>query len=111
MPGSAEARVTARSRSNKAQPVEDKPITFTIVIDAQEIVVSYRPHWMQHVGHFEFTSPHKPRRPIPISETGYLSHFANMKDIETATSPQDVASDAALALLRSENRQQLRVFC
>jgi hypothetical protein len=73
-----------------------------IVVDAQEIVVSYRPHWMQDVGHFEFRSPHKPRRPIPISETGYLSHFADMKDIEAAPSPQDFARDAALAELRSE---------
>jgi hypothetical protein len=49
--------MTALSRRKKALPVEDESITFTIVIDAQEIVVSYRPHWMQDVGHFEFRSP------------------------------------------------------
>jgi hypothetical protein len=94
--------MTARSRRTTAPPAKDKLITFTIVIDAQEIVVSYRPHWMQDVGHFEFRSPYKPRRPIPISETGYLSHFADMKDIESATSPQDFARDAALTMLSSE---------
>jgi hypothetical protein len=108
--------MTARSRRSKAPPVEDKPITFTIVIDAQEIAVSYRPHRMQDVGHFEFRSPHNPRRPIPISETGYLSHFAAMKDIEAAKSPQDFARDAALTMLSSErntdaeDRGQLSLF-
>jgi hypothetical protein len=71
---------------------------------------------MQDVGHFEFRSPHQPRRPIPISETGYLSYFADMKDIEAATSPQDFARDAALAMLRlecnsdAEERGQLSLF-
>jgi hypothetical protein len=108
--------MTARSRRTTAPPVEDKPISFTIVIDAQEMLVEYQPHWMQDVGHFEFKSPHEPRRPIPISETGYLSHFADMKDIEAAPSPQDFARDAALDLLRSErnmdeeDRGQLSLF-
>jgi hypothetical protein len=60
--------MTTRSRRTTAPPAEDKPITFAIVIDAQEIVFSYRAHWMQDVGHFEFRRPHEPPRWIPASE-------------------------------------------
>ncbi len=93
--------MSAPSRHRKALPVSDGRQTFTILIEAQEIVVDYRPHWMADMGHFEFRSPHEPRRPIPISETGYRSHFAAMEDVEAATSPQDFAREVALALLRS----------
>jgi hypothetical protein len=77
-------------------------VTFTITIDTQEIAVSYEPHWTTDIGHFEFRSPHEPRRPIPISETGYLSHFVAMADVEAAASPQDFAREVALDILRSE---------
>jgi hypothetical protein len=86
----------------KAPPVADGRMTFTITIDAQEMIVDYEPHWMTDVGHFEFRSPREPRRPIPISETGYCSHFAGMADVEAAASPQDFAREVALGLLRSE---------
>jgi hypothetical protein len=89
-------------RRRKAPPVADGRMIFTLTIDAQEIAVSYEPHWMTDVGHFEFRSPHEPRRPIPISETGYLSHFVAMADVEAAVSPQDFAREVALDLVRSE---------
>ena len=90
-------------------------LTFTITVEAQPMIVSYEPHWMRDVGHFEFQSPHEPRRPIPISETGYKSHFAAMEVIEAAASPQDFAREVATALLRSrcqqrEDPQQLALF-
>jgi hypothetical protein len=44
---------------------------------------------MADTGHFEFRSPHEPPRRIPISETGYRSHFAPMDDVEASTSPQE----------------------
>jgi hypothetical protein len=94
--------MSASARRRKAPPVADGRVTFTITIDAQEIAVSYKPHWMADMGHFEFRSPHEPRRPIPISETGYLSHFATMASVEAAVSPQDFAREVALDLLRSE---------
>jgi hypothetical protein len=86
----------------KAPPAKRKRMAFTITVEAQEMAVSYEPHWTRDVGHFEFRSPHEPRRPIPISETGYLSHFAAMADIVAAASPQDFAREIALGLLRSE---------
>lgn len=93
--------MSAPARRRKAPPVSDGRQSFRIVIDTQEIVVDYRPHWMTDIGHFEFRSPHKPPRPIPVSETGYRSYFAAMEDVEASASPQDFAREVALALLQS----------
>ena len=75
-------------------------ITFRLTIDAQEMRVDYQPYWSAGeapYGHFEFRSLHRPPRRIPVSETGYLSHFAPMADIEAAASPQDYARQLASA--------------
>ena len=91
-------------------------VTFTLTVEAQEMIVQYQPNWMTDVGHFEFRSPHDPARRIPISETGYKSHFAPMGEVEAATSPQDYAREIVLASLRSrdhksvESGDQLRLF-
>jgi len=69
-------------------------------------------------GQFEFRSPHRPARRIVISETGYLSHFAPMAEIEAADSPQDYAQEIVLAHLNrsgavrdaAERRGQLSLF-
>jgi hypothetical protein len=81
-------------------------ITFTLVVEAQEMIVEYQPNWMTDVGHFEFRSPHEPPRRIPISETGYRSHFASVEQVEAASGPQDYAREIVLAQLRS--RQQAK---
>lgn len=81
-------------------------ITFTLVIESQEMIVQYEPDWMPDMGHFEFRSPHKPPRRIPVSETGYRSHFASMEDVEASSSPQDYARDFVLSQL--EPRQQTK---
>jgi hypothetical protein len=71
---------------------------------------------MADTGHFEFRSPHEPPRRIPISETGYRSHFAPMEDVEASTSPQEYAHELVLAHLssrrpaRNEERDQLSLF-
>jgi hypothetical protein len=50
------------------------------------------------------------------TESDYLSHFADMEEVEAAASPQDFARAAALGLLRShwntdaEDRGQLSLF-
>ena len=91
-------------------------ITFTLVVEAQEMIVTYMPDWMVDYGEFEFRSPHKPARRIPVSETGYRSHFAPMSDVEASATPQDYARDFVLATLRShhharrEEREQLPLF-
>jgi hypothetical protein len=89
------------ARRKKARPVKTGRKTFTITIEAQPMVVSYQP-LRSGYGHFVFQSPHKPRRRIPVSETGYHSHFASMADVKEARSPRDFAREFALALLRSK---------
>ncbi len=64
-------------------------------------IVNYKPDWMVDMGQFEFRSPHKPRRRIPVSETGYRSHFARIEDVEAYDSPRDYARDFVLDQLRS----------
>lgn len=91
-------------------------ITFTLVIEAKEMTVSYQPNWMADTGHFEFRSPHEPARRIPVSTTGYRSYFAPMDEVEAADSPEAYARDVVLETLRSDRntpraeRNQLRLF-
>ncbi len=75
-------------------------IIFTLTIDGQEILVRYRPRYFiaADYAHFEFTSPHKPRRRIPVRETGYRSHFSPMHEVEAAPSVEAYARALALAL-------------
>ena len=87
--------------------------TFTLVVEGQEMIVQYQANWMTDVGHFEFRSPHEPPRRIPVSETGYRSHFASMGEVEASPSPQDYAREVALGFLRSpakQDRDQLALF-
>lgn len=79
-----------------------KQRTFRLVIEAQAMSVTYRPYYLggqDPYGHFEFRSPHKPPRRIPVSETGYRSHFAPMAEVEAAPSPEDYARAVALAII------------
>lgn len=82
--------------------------TFVLTIDAQDIAVRYQPYCIG--GHepyamLEFTSPHEPRRRIPVSESGYRSFFAPMDEIESAPSIERYASMLAL-LLAAESAQR-----
>jgi hypothetical protein len=87
------------SRRKKAKRVKNRRLTFRISVEAQPVVVRYQPNWMDDMAHFEFRSPHRPPRRIPISESGYYSHFASMEDVKAAKSPQRFAHEAALTLL------------
>jgi len=91
--------MTKPSRRKKAKPVKNRRMTFKISVEAQEMTVSYRPRQFGDMGQFEFRSPYRPPRRIPVSETGYYCHFASMDDVEAAKSPQAYAYEAALALL------------
>lgn len=102
------------SRRKQPVPVTPEGVTFRLTVEAQQMVVSYEPDWMPDVGHFEFRSPHEPPRRIPVSETGYRSHFAPMDEVEAAASPEDYAREVALALLHAESNanedEQLTLF-
>jgi hypothetical protein len=87
---------------NNATPA----ITFTLVLDGQEMRICYQPDWISfpelgvRYGQVEFSSPHEPRRRIPVSETGYRSHFAPMAEIEACASPEEYAHEIARTLMR-----------
>jgi hypothetical protein len=97
-----------------------EPVTvFALTIDVQDMKVRYRPDYIKGLAphaSFEFTSPHEPRRRIPVSETGYRSYFAPMHEIEAAPSVQDYARAVALALIArksgpsAEDADQLPLF-
>ncbi len=93
---------------------------FQICIDSQTINVCYRPKMFADHGHIEFTSPDKGKR-IPVSETGYLSHFSPMWETEEAPSIEEYVEELAKALLRrtaepdyahdaDEQEEQLELF-
>ena len=98
----------------------DGYITFNITIDGQEMVVRYNPLYSTIAGyaHFEFLSPHNPRRRIPVSATGYLSHFLPLYRVEAAPSVEAYARAIALAFSTAkksnmddeENGSQLDLF-
>ena len=73
---------------------------FSIEIEGQEMRVRFRPRHFGGYGHFEFTSPHEPRRRIIISETGYRSHFSPMWQVEEAPGVEAYAHALALGILR-----------
>ncbi len=73
---------------------------FKLTVEGQPMLVDYTPNWMRDTGQFEFRSPHKPARRIPVSETGYCSHFADMHAIKAEASPQEYARLVALSFIR-----------
>jgi hypothetical protein len=91
------------TRKAPALPARSKKQRFTLTIEGQPMLVEYTPNWMDGefaTGHFEYRSPHKPARRIPVSETGYRSHFASMDEIEAADSPEEYARLFALCIIR-----------
>jgi hypothetical protein len=92
-----------KNKPTKTANSKPKKIRFELVIEAQRMIVDYVPYWMADTGHFEFRSPHDPARRIPVSETGYRSHFAAMEDVEAEASPQEYAQLAALAIIREKS--------
>ena len=66
------------------------------------MVVHYRPHYfaIADYAHFEFTSRYQPARRIPVSDTGYRSHFSPMHEVEAAPSVEEYAHRLVLALMR-----------
>ncbi len=108
--------MTAKPRHKKASRRKPKAIRFKLVVEGQTMIVGYKPNYMGDCGHFEFQSPHKSARRIPVSTTGYLSHFASMDEVKAAKSPQAYAREVVLAALaprrpvRSDEAKQLPLF-
>jgi hypothetical protein len=90
------------TRKTSKKPISHHPQKrrFRLTVEGQPMLVDYTANWMHGTGQFEFRSPYKPARRIPVSETGYRSHFADMDAIEAATSPEDYARLVTLAFIR-----------
>jgi hypothetical protein len=91
-----------KTKTKKPAVKKPKKQRFELVIEGQRMLVDYVPYWMGDMGQLEFRSPHNPARRIPVSETGYRSHFAVMEEIEAEASPQDYARLVALAIVRQK---------
>jgi hypothetical protein len=107
---------TKPQRRKQATPRKRRKTMFKIVVEAQPMLVSYEPRWRgSGFAHFEFRSPHKPARRIPVSETGYKSLFARMDDVSQLESPQAFVRAHVCAILdakrsRPGDPRQLALF-
>jgi len=119
MSGRKPAKATPRRKAGSKASKKNRVIAFRLVVEAQEMRVSFRPDESggeYPLGKFEFRSPHKPPRRIAISETGYRCHFAPMADVKEAGSPQDYARAYVLSCLNAgraksgESPNQLALF-
>lgn len=92
-----------RKAGRKPRRKKERKLTFRLEVDAQVMIVEYEADWSGGdipYGHFEFRSPHEPPRPILVSDTGYLSHFAPMDDVK-ALGPERYAREFVIAVLDS----------
>jgi hypothetical protein len=92
------------TRRKKAQRAKKRRLTFKVFVEAQPVVVHYQPNWMEDMGQFEFRSPHRPPRRIPLSDSGYYCHLVPMEDVQAAKSPQDFARAEAMLLVQLRRR-------
>jgi len=100
----AKSQCSGRSPRLKAGrlPKPKRSITFRLTVEAQEMIVSYKPDLSKSEyasGRFEFRSPRKGKHRILISETGYLCHFAPMDDVKAASGPRNYARLLVLGIL------------
>ena len=100
--------MTTRSKPKTPARSRVKLQKFRISVEGQDMLVEYEPDWMKDTGHLQFRSPHTPARRIPVSETGYRSHFVSMEDIREAESPQEYARLYALSLIRRVPMERLK---
>ena len=103
--GRSPRRKAGRTAVRKAK----RRIAFRLVVEAQEMLVTYEPNWSEGefaFGHFEFKSLHKPPRRIAISETGYQSHFAPMAEVEASESPEAYARAFVLSVLDATRKRK-----
>lgn len=94
-----DGRVLERHRRQGVQ--SEMTDSFEIEIGGQEVRVDYIRDYYPADGTdlFQFRSPDDPARPIPLSETGYWSHFAHHDAVEACNGPQTYSQLVAAARL------------
>jgi hypothetical protein len=93
-------RITAMTQQPRTRQ------SFSLTFDSQQMSVTFTPYRFSNYGHIEFRSPHMPPRRIPVSETGYRSHFAPMDEIEEAPNLETYAEALARALISQGRKRQ-----
>jgi hypothetical protein len=78
--------------------------SFIIEVEGIPIRVDYRPEYFATLGyaHMAFTSTSEPRRAIPISHTGYRSHFCTPE----AVAALGTAEAYATAYCKAQKRKR-----
>lgn len=72
---------------------------FTVTVDGVAVAVRHQPARSAGHDHFEFSDPSGEGKPIPISRTGYRSHFVHGSFVEQAGGPEAFARAYCLAVL------------
>ncbi len=79
----------------KKRRTKDRIETHDIVWAGIAIKVSYERNWLgsppsdYHPTHLQIEAVSPERMPLPITETGYLSHFVAVDEIDNAGGPVD----------------------
>ena len=108
--------MTKRTSRKKTSRRKAKTVTFALVVEGQKMIVAYKPNRMADYGQFEFRSPYRPARRIPVSTTGYLCHYASKEEVKAAKNPKNYAREVVLAALaprrglRPYEERQLSLF-
>ncbi len=85
---------------------------FPLDVGGEAVKVEYTAEYFPRSGqdHFYFVSPHEPSQPHPLSETGYLSHFALHDAVEACGGPEAYAALFAEARLRGAEKEFAATF-
>ena len=98
-----------KKRKKAAAPKRPRVQRFKLTVEAQPMIVTYTPNgWTGSYpcGKFEFASPHKPARRIPVSTTGYWCHFAPVDEVEEAGSPEEYARLLAIDCIEGKTKRR-----
>jgi hypothetical protein len=87
-----------------------KETVFIIPVEGIPVQVHYRPEYFSILGydHMAFTSTSEPRRGIPISHTGYRSHFLHRDALPLLGTPEAYARAYCKAFLRQGREPSLQ---
>ena len=81
---------------------------FTIEAEGVPVRVRYRPDYFAVMGlaHMEFMSTAQPPKPIPISGTGYRSHFCAPEAVAQLGTPEAYATAYCKAQMRKRRGEE-----
>ncbi len=104
-----EATETPADVPATAATVEDGCRTFNITVRGEAVIVEYTPIYYGRTSRFAFLSPHEPRRPHPLSETGHRTELVLASKVEKAGGPEAwTAHQAEVILADKEGRKRPR---